>query len=250
MAESRIKDENYYQIQGWMINRLGLKGIPLSVYAIIYGFSQNGENEYTGSLQYLCDFCGGVSKPTIINAIKSLVEANYIFKREEIINNVQFNRYKVNLLLLKNFNYPDKETLPEDVKNFNEGSKETLPNNEFNNKSLNNKEKSEIYIAVIDHLNKKANTNYRASSRVTQSHINARISEGYTLEDFFTVIDKKCAEWKGGEMEKYLRPETLFGNKFENYLNAPKINNGGVTNGQTNRNNGEVEQARRYGICL
>ena len=73
MAESRIKDENYYQIQGWMINRLGLKGVSLSVYAIIYGFSQDGENEYTGSLQYLCDFCGGVSKPTIINALKSLV---------------------------------------------------------------------------------------------------------------------------------------------------------------------------------
>ena len=63
--------------------------------------------------------------------------------------------------------------------------------------------------------------NYRASSAATQKHINARLAEGYTLEDFFTVIDKKCAEWKGTDMEKYLRPETLFGSKFENYLNAP-----------------------------
>lgn len=77
------------------------------------------------------------------------------------------------------------------------------------------------YKSVIDRLNEKAGTNYRASSKATQSHINARLAEGYTLEDFFTVIDKKCAEWKGGEMEKYLRPETLFGSKFENYLNAP-----------------------------
>lgn len=225
MAESRIKDENFYQIQGWMINRLGLKGIPLSVYAIIYGFSQDGENEYTGSLQYLCDFCGGVSKPTIINALKTLVDANYIFKREEIINNVQFNRYKANLPLLKKFNYPDKEILPEEVKELNGGSKETLPNNKSNNKVINIKEKSNIYISVINRLNEKAGTNYRASSKATQGHINARLAEGYTVEDFFKVIDKKCAEWRGTDMEKYLRPETLFGSKFENYLNAPVMQN-------------------------
>lgn len=81
--------------------------------------------------------------------------------------------------------------------------------------------RKEIYISVIDRLNEKAGTNYRASSKATQGHINARLAEGYTVDDFFKVIDKKVTEWKGGEMEKYLRPETLFGNKFENYLNAP-----------------------------
>lgn len=88
-------------------------------------------------------------------------------------------------------------------------------------KEKDKEKKKEIYKTVIDRLNEKAGTNYRASSKATQSHINARLAEGYTLEDFFTVIDKKCAEWRGGEMEKYLRPETLFGSKFENYLNAP-----------------------------
>ena len=218
MAESRIKDENYYQIQGFMINRLGLKGVPLSVYAIVYGFSQDGENEYTGSLQYLCDFCGGVSKPTIISALKTLVEKGYLIRREEIINGVQFNRYKANLPLLKNLYYPDKEISTGEVKNFNGGGKEILPNNKSNNKSINNKE---LYNAIIARLNEKAGTAYRPSSKATQGHINARIAEGYTVEDFYTVIDKKCAEWKGGKMEQYLRPETLFGSKFENYLNAP-----------------------------
>lgn len=218
MAESRIKDENYYQIQGWMINRLGLKGVPLSVYAIVYGFSQDGENEFTGSLQYLCDFCGGVSKPTIINALKSLVETGFLLRREEIINGVQFNRYRANLPLLKNLYYSDKETLTEGVKNFNGGSKETLPNNDIYNKSSKNKE---IYINVISRLNEKSGMNYRPSSKATQGHINARLAEGFTVEDFYTVIDKKCAEWRGTDMEKYLRPETLFGSKFENYLNAP-----------------------------
>lgn len=219
MAESRVKDENYYQIQGWMINRLGLKGITLSVYAIIYGFSQDGENEFTGSLQYLCDFTGGTSKPTIIKALKDLVENGYLLRREEVINGVQFNRYKTNLPLLKNFNGGSKEILTGEVKNLNGGSKEILPNNTNNN----NLSKSKDIDNIIAHLNKRAGTNYRSSSKATQAHINARLAEGFTVEDFYTVIDKKCAEWKGGEMEKYLRPETLFGSKFENYLNAPAV---------------------------
>ena len=82
---SRINDNNYYVINGWMINRLRLKGVSLSAYAIIYGFSQDGDNEFTGSLQYLCDFCGGVSKPTIIKALKELTEKKYIIRREEYI---------------------------------------------------------------------------------------------------------------------------------------------------------------------
>lgn len=218
MAESKLKDENYYQIQGWMINRLGLKGITLSVYAIIYGFSQDGENEYTGSLQYLCDFTGGTSKPTIIKALKELVEKKYIFRREEYINGVQFNKYKVNLPLLKNFNGGSKEILTGTVKEFNGGSKETLPNNKEYNKSFDNEKISNI----IEHLNARAGTNYRTASKATQEHIKGRLAEGYTEEDFFTVIDKKCAEWRGTEMEKYLRPSTLFNReKFENYLNAP-----------------------------
>lgn len=79
--------------------------------------------------------------------------------------------------------------------------------------------KDNTYRQVITHLNDKAGTSYKATSQATQRHINARIADGYTIEDFYTVIDKKCAEWKGTDMEKYLRPETLFGSKFEGYLN-------------------------------
>lgn len=73
---------------------------------------------------------------------------------------------------------------------------------------------------IIDYLNEKADKKYRANNKATQRHINARLKEGYTVEDFKSVIDKKCAEWKSTEMEQYLRPETLFGTKFEGYLNA------------------------------
>lgn len=98
------------------------------------------------------------------------------------------------------------------------------PKGSTNNNNLNNNKnsnKKDIYVTVVARLNEKAGTAYRAASKATQSHINARLSEGFTLENFYTVIDKKCAEWKGSPMEKYLRPETLFGSKFENYLNAP-----------------------------
>ena len=81
----------------------------------------------------------------------------------------------------------------------------------------------ESYQSIIFYLNSKAGTNYRASSKKTQTCIHARFKDGFTLEDFKTVIDKKCAEWIGTEFEKFLRPETLFGTKFEGYLNA-KIN--------------------------
>lgn len=76
-----------------------------------------------------------------------------------------------------------------------------------------------IYSPVIDYLNLKCNTKYKSSSSKTKTLIDARVNEKFTLEDFKTVIDKKSTEWLNTEMAKYLRPETLFGSKFESYLN-------------------------------
>lgn len=72
---------------------------------------------------------------------------------------------------------------------------------------------------VIDYLNKKIGSNFKPTSKTTQNKINARLNEGYNLDDFIAVIDKKCDEWRGTEFEQYLCPETLFGTKFEKYLN-------------------------------
>ena len=73
--------------------------------------------------------------------------------------------------------------------------------------------------AIITYLNQKTDSRFKTSTLKTQSLIKARLKEGYTVNDFYTVIDKKYADWKGTEYEKFLRPETLFGNKFEGYLN-------------------------------
>ena len=203
---SKILDDNYFQVTGWMLNRLKLKGIALNVYAIIYGFSQDGESSFNGSRQYLCDFTGA-TKPTIDKALSELREMNLIIKTSKRINEVIHNEYKANLEVLKGFT-TCKETLPPDKNSLQGGSKETLPNNEL------------LYIKIIiDYLNSATSSNYRYQSKATQRLIKARLNDGFTVADFKEVIDKKVKEWKGTEMEKYLRPETLFGTKFESYLN-------------------------------
>lgn len=74
---------------------------------------------------------------------------------------------------------------------------------------------------VIGHLNQRAGTHYKATTANTRKLIKARLKEGFTVDEIKLVIDKKCAEWLNNrDMAQYLRPETLFGNKFESYLNA------------------------------
>jgi len=80
-------------------------------------------------------------------------------------------------------------------------------------------EKEKTKKNVIEYLNNKIGSNYKTTTKSTIEKINARLNEGYSLDDFIAVIDKKADEWLGTEMEKYLRPETLFGTKFESYLN-------------------------------
>lgn len=72
---------------------------------------------------------------------------------------------------------------------------------------------------IISYMNEKLGTRYRENNKATIRHIKARLSEGYTVDDFKKVIDKKYKSWNGTDMAKYLRPETLFGTKFESYLN-------------------------------
>lgn len=82
------------------------------------------------------------------------------------------------------------------------------------------KQKHNNYIVeIIDYLNEKAGTNYKSTTQKTRDIIKARLNEKFTVEDFKVVIDKKVSDWKCTEWEKFLRPQTLFGTKFESYLN-------------------------------
>lgn len=96
-------------------------------------------------------------------------------------------------------------------------SPDVTQQNKNKNKDIRYKE---LYNNIVEYLNQKAGTKFKPTTAKTKTAIHARLSEGFSFDDFITVIDKKCAEWIGTEYEKYLRPETLFGTKFEGYLNA------------------------------
>ena len=82
------------------------------------------------------------------------------------------------------------------------------------------KEEEEIYSRVVDYLNAKTGKLFKSSSKKTQSLINSRLNDKFKPDDFKTVIDNKVSDYQSGKFEfKFLRPETLFGNKFESYLN-------------------------------
>lgn len=89
-----------------------------------------------------------------------------------------------------------------------------------NTTSINNTINNNIYNQIIEYLNQKTTKNFKSTSQKTRKLIQTRLKEDYTLEDFKKVIDTKTKEWINDKtMSKYLRPETLFGNKFESYLN-------------------------------
>lgn len=79
---------------------------------------------------------------------------------------------------------------------------------------------SEAVSEIVTYLNQRAGKHYRANSASTSKPIRARLKEGYTVEDFRKVIDIKTSKWLGDpKMNDFLRPQTLFGTKFESYLN-------------------------------
>lgn len=88
----KVKDKNYVVIQGWMVNKLKLKGNELIVYAVIYGFSQSENQKYTGSLQYLADWTNS-TKQGVLKNLKLLVEKGFIQKEERMINGIKFCEY-------------------------------------------------------------------------------------------------------------------------------------------------------------
>lgn len=88
-----------------------------------------------------------------------------------------------------------------------------------------------LYKKVIDYLNEKLGAKYKPNSAINKRLIDARVKEGYSLDDFKKVIDNKCATWAHDpKMSKYLRPQTLFRTKFESYLNEKAPNKPPQTN--------------------
>lgn len=123
----KIREDNYINIQGWMVTELNLKGNELLIFAIIHGFSQDGETRFTGSLQYLADWTSA-TKQGVSKNLKSLVEKGYIGKEEKFVNGVKFCEY-----YSTQFNRGMKQSLTG-------GMKQSFTNNKEIDKKENNKE--------------------------------------------------------------------------------------------------------------
>lgn len=113
----------------------------------------------------------------------------------------------------------DREDLNETVRKIISEYESEIVNENDNDNEVPSNDSSPIR-EIVAYLNMKTGYHYKHTTNVTRTKIEARIKEGFTLEDFKKVIDKKVDEWKGTEWEKFLRPETLFGSKFEGYLNT------------------------------
>ena len=99
---------------------------------------------------------------------------------------------------------------------------------ETNNNSRAKPDKGPAYLVerkeIVAYLNNKLGTNYRAGAKKNKERMNARLNEGYTVDDFKRVIDNKYTDWADSpKMARYLRPETLFSPKFESYLNEKQM---------------------------
>lgn len=92
-----IRDENFYTVFGWMLNVLELKGNELTIFAIIYSFSQDGESEFEGSISYLQSFANIDSKQTVYTMLERLKEKHYIKKRPFMSGKVQRYAYSADL---------------------------------------------------------------------------------------------------------------------------------------------------------
>ena len=153
-----------------------------------------------------------VSKTSISKWISQLVNNGYVVSAIQYKEGTKeiLNRYLriVAYPIEEKLNTPIEEKLKDNTTVFNNTKNSILS------------DKPDGVEKIIEHLNQRIGTEYKTTTSKTISLINARLKEGFTIDDFFTVIEKKAAEWVNDEkMERYLRPETLFSNKFESYLN-------------------------------
>lgn len=169
------------------------------------------------------------SEPTIKRSLARLEEYGFI-QRNNVYEGKQIVRRNISLGGFNSDTRVGSTMILPPVHERSEGSVISDPDNRTINRASNRTEEDMLsgkpdhapYQEILDYLNSKAGTSYRASSKATQRFINARLNENYTVEDFKKVIDIKVTSWKDDpKMSKFLRPQTLFSNKFEGYLNEP-----------------------------
>lgn len=135
-----LKDKTFIVIQSWMRTELKLSGNRLTTYAIIYGYSQGENGVFSGSSQYIADWCG-ITKRSALNVLASLVDDGYIKKTDKTVNGVHLCDYSASPVV-KKFHHPGEEISPVPDENFSPVPDEkTSPHNiDLDNIDINNKD--------------------------------------------------------------------------------------------------------------
>ena len=124
-----VKPDNYIMIPGWMRTELDLKGNELNLYAIIYGFTQDGETEFSGSIRYMQEWLGAESKQTVFNTLEKLIKRGLVQKRTEVLNGVRHNYYLASPRGSPKIRPPSPNFRPGVVQNLDHPSPNFRPNN-------------------------------------------------------------------------------------------------------------------------
>lgn len=169
-----------------------------------------------------------VSTVSISKWVNQLVDKGYI---NSVMNYKEgskeiLNRYLtlVNDPIKEKFNTPQRKVKDPIKEKFKDNN---TFNNTYNNTNniMSSKHDSIPYLEIIDYLNRQTNSKFKHTTQATKTLIKARFNEGFKLDDFKQVIDNKCGQWLyDSKMKQYLRPQTLFGTKFEAYLNEQTNN--------------------------
>jgi len=186
--------------------------------------------QFVTSLKSIKTLCApDVSTQNIRTALLRLERWHFLTNKStktgRLITIINWDRYQLD--------DPDanKEINKELTKSQQRANKELTTNEEVKNIKKGKKgKKRDMYIPkngvpyqeIIQDLNQKANLKYKSTTPKTRALIKARFKEGFTLDDFIIVHTNQVESWSGTDMSKYLRPETLYGTKFESYLNQPK----------------------------
>jgi len=193
-------------------------------------------DDWDYSLAGLISICKE-NETAIRSALDELKEFGYLEMIKKLPNETESGRIEYEYII---YEKPKQEEKKQDTENLSIESQSledqlqlsikqsSIKNKVNNNSNIYTREElklKENVKCIIDYLNESIGSNYRYTTKGTISLIKARFNDGYTLDDFYDVIDNKVKEWiNDAEMCKYLRPETLFGNKFESYLNGKVFN--------------------------
>lgn len=233
MAETYFKNEvekfQYFQLPKWLFKEpyKKLSNNAKIMYALLYNrldlsleskwHDRNGQVFMYFTTAEFCEELG-CSEKTVTKIKKELVTSGLL--REERQGLTKPNRlYILGPKIIKREPPEPKKIPSRTVENTALDTQEVQTIKTDIRKTDIDNNKLSICKEILDYLNEKTGKNFKSTTKAHQKFIIARLNEGYKLEDFKYVVDVMYARWKFTDYEQYLQPQTLFGNKMDNYLN-------------------------------